>query len=208
MYHHRKQGAIPPGPALVAGIDEAGRGPLAGPVVAAVVVLASGQIIPGVRDSKQLAAGRRIEVACRIRQEALDWALGEASREEIDALNILGATMLAMERAFAGLRRSPMLVEVDGNRAPVLPGYRGDVRTVIGGDRVCVAIGAASILAKVHRDERMVDLHRRYPLYGFDRHKGYPTAGHRDALQAFGPCPDHRRSFAPVRALLMPGPFS
>ncbi len=208
MDHHRQQSEIPPGAALIAGIDEAGRGPLAGPVVAAVVVLASGQTIPGVRDSKQLVAGQRTEMACRIRQQALDWALGEASHEEIDALNILGATMLAMARAFAGLRRSPLLVEVDGNRAPALPGYRGEVRTVIGGDRSRVAIGAASILAKVHRDELMVDLHRRYPLYGFDRHKGYPTADHRDALQAFGPCPDHRRSFAPVRAVLMAGAFS
>ncbi len=187
----------------VAGIDEAGRGPLAGPVVAAVVLLDRGQTIAGVRDSKELTPAQRATSAGRIRTEALEWALGEASREEIDELNILQATLLAMRRAFAGLTRAPVRVEVDGNRAPSLPGYAGVIETVVGGDRLRPAIAAASILAKVHRDAVMERLHRTYPGYGFDRHKGYPTMEHRTALVALGPCPAHRRSFSPVRAALL-----
>jgi len=186
----------------VAGIDEAGRGPLAGPVVAAAVLLGPGQWIEGVRDSKQLSAPQRAVAAGRIRAEALEWALGEASREEIDELNILQATLLAMRRAFAGLLRAPGRVEIDGNRAPGLPGFPGVIETVVGGDHLRPAIAAASILAKVHRDAEMRRLHASYPSYGFDRHKGYPTVGHRAALAALGPCPAHRRSFAPVRAAL------
>lgn len=187
---------------IVAGIDEAGRGPLAGAVVAAVVVLASGQVLAGVRDSKQLSAARREELVERIHSSALDWSVGIATHAEIDALNILHATMLAMSRAFAGLRLRPDLVQIDGNRAPPLDGFTGSVETVIGGDRSCPAISAASILAKVHRDQLMMALHAEYPDYGFDRHKGYPTAEHRAMLLSLGPCPAHRRSFAPVRAAL------
>ncbi len=202
MYKPLQSLSVIPAASPVAGIDEVGRGPLAGPVVAAAVVLAPGQAIGGVRDSKLLSAPRRLLVAERIRAEALDWALGEASHREIDELNILGATLLAMRRAFQSLRIVPGLVEIDGNRVPELPGYPGIVSAVIGGDRLRVAIGAASILAKVHRDDLMTALHGRHPAYGFDRHKGYPTAEHRTALRALGPCPEHRRSFAPVRAVL------
>lgn len=202
MYKPLQSPSVIPAASPVAGIDEVGRGPLAGPVVAAAVVLAPGQAIGGVRDSKLLSAPRRLLVAERIRAEALDWALGEASHREIDELNILGATLLAMRRAFQSLRIVPGLVEIDGNRVPELPGYPGIVSAVIGGDRLRVAIGAASILAKVHRDDLMTALHGRHPEYGFDRHKGYPTAEHRTALRALGPCPEHRRSFAPVRAVL------
>ena len=186
----------------IAGIDEAGRGPLAGPVVAAVVLLSRDQRIEGVRDSKQLTAAHRETSAGRIRAEALEWAVGEASCEEIDELNILQATLLAMQRAFAGLSRAPLRVEVDGNRAPSLASYAGTVETVVGGDRLRPAIAAASILAKVHRDAVMGRLHLTHPGYGFDRHKGYPTLEHRSALVALGPCPVHRRSFGPVRAAM------
>jgi len=189
----------------VAGIDEAGRGPLAGPVVAAVVLLEANQAIAGVRDSKQLRASQRTAAAHRIRSEALDWAVGEASREEIDELNILEATLLAMRRAFAGLTRAPARVEIDGNKAPHLPGFVGAIETVVGGDRLRPAIAAASILAKVHRDGAMERLHASYPAYGFDRHKGYSTVEHRMALNALGPCPAHRRTFAPVRAAILSG---
>lgn len=183
----------------IAGIDEVGRGPLAGPVVAAVVVLQAGQVIDGVRDSKAMTTRQREAAAIRIRAEAVAWCIGEASREEIDHLNILKATLLAMRRAFAGLPCVPGSVEVDGNHAPALPGYHGPLHAVIGGDRQRVAIAAASILAKVHRDGLMDGLHARYPGYGFDRHKGYPTREHFAALGALGACPEHRRSFAPVR---------
>ena len=190
----------------IAGIDEAGRGPLAGPVVAAVVVLAPWQAIAGVRDSKQLTAAQRTVAAGRIRADAVEWAIGEATREEIDEFNILQATFLAMQRAFARLTRPPQRVEIDGNRAPRLPGYAGLVETVVEGDRLRPAIGAASILAKVHRDGLMDGLHSRYPEYGFGRHKGYPTAAHLAVLARQGPCPEHRRSFAPVRAALKARP--
>lgn len=194
---------VPDGHAFsVAGIDEAGRGPLAGAVVAAAVVLAPGQTLPGVRDSKQLSAARREALVEQIHSSALDWCIGIATHAEIDTLNILHATMLAMSRAFAGLRVPPGLVQIDGNRVPQLEGFTGTVETVVGGDRSCPAISAASILAKVYRDQLMRELHAEYPDYGFDRHKGYPTAEHRAVLMALGPCPAHRRSFAPVRAAL------
>lgn len=188
--------------ATVAGVDEAGRGPLAGAVVAAVVVLPAGGSIEGVADSKLLSPGRREQLARRIRREALGWALGRAEVAEIDALNILQATLLAMQRAVAALDIRPGEILVDGNRAPVFCAQAGAVRAIIGGDRSCAAISAASILAKVARDEDMCRLHESYPEYGFAIHKGYPTPAHREALMRLGPCPLHRRSFAPVRAAL------
>lgn len=205
MTPHRA--AVPPHhpPAAgTGGVDEAGRGPLAGAVVAAVVVLAPGQLIEGVRDSKLLSAAQRERLALRIRGEALGWALGRAAVAEIDRLNILNATFLAMERAVAGLAVPPRELAVDGNRAPRFAGFAGVVRTVVGGDRSCPAIAAASILAKVARDAEMLELDAAYPGYGFARHKGYPTAEHRAVLAQRGPCAAHRRSFAPVRAA-MPG---
>lgn len=186
----------------IGGVDEAGRGPLAGPVVAAVVVLSPGQIIAGVRDSKQLSAARRETLALQIRDQAFAWSLGQAEVEEIDQLNILHATMLAMRRAIEALRCSPERLQFDGNRAPELPGYAGVAETIVGGDRLSNAISAASILAKVDRDRIMIALDRDFPDYGFAQHKGYPTVQHRDALQRFGPCPAHRRSFRPVRVAM------
>lgn len=186
-------------PPVIGGVDEAGRGPLAGPVVAAVVVLRSGQKIAGVRDSKLLTPRRRAELAVAIRAAAVDWAVGYCSPAEIDRLNILNATLLAMQRAIAGLRQLPVRLRIDGNRAPRLARFEGELETVVGGDRSCVAVGAASILAKVSRDATMVELDARYPGYGFAIHKGYATAAHREALARLGPCDIHRRSFRPVR---------
>ncbi len=183
----------------IGGIDEAGRGPLAGPVIAAVVILAPGQVIDGVRDSKQLTARQRDRIGPVVEREALAWALGSASAREIDRLNILQATMLAMQRAVAALDRHPECLRVDGNRAPDLNAYPGLVETLVAGDRLCPAIAAASILAKRARDRRMLELDRLYPVYGFAKHKGYPTAAHRELLRVHGPCPEHRRSFRPVR---------
>ena len=186
----------------IGGIDEAGRGPLAGPVVAAVVVLSPQQQIDGVRDSKKLSPLRRealFEVICR---ESLAWAIGSADVAEIDALNILHATMLAMQRAVEGLHEAPGHLRIDGNRAPSLPSYAGVTETLVGGDGICPAIGAASILAKVTRDREMLALDSVYPEYGFARHKGYPTAQHRAALLEYGACPAHRRSYRPVREAL------
>jgi ribonuclease HII len=184
------------------GVDETGRGPLAGPVVAAVVVLARRQVIAGVTDSKLLSPEHRAELAPRIRAEALAWALGQARVDEIDRFNILQATLLAMQRAVAALTVVPDLLRVDGNRAPTLPAYRGVIETLVGGDRLCPATGAASILAKVARDEEMERLDAVYPGYGFARHKGYATPDHRLALERLGPCAVHRRSFAPVRVAM------
>lgn len=190
----------------VGGVDEAGRGPLAGPVMAAVVVLSPAQRIDGVRDSKQLSARRRESLFEVIRDESLGWAIGQADVAEIDDLNILHAAMLAMRRAVEALTDAPVRLRIDGNRAPDLPRYTGVTETIVGGDRSCPAIAAASILAKVTRDRAMLALDAKYPQYGFARHKGYPTAEHRRALARYGPCPEHRRSFRPVRlAMDAPG---
>ena len=181
--------------ALVAGVDEAGRGPLAGPVVAAAVMLDETQPIAGLADSKKLTAARREQLFDQIRARALCCAVGVASVDEIDRLNILQATLLAMRRAVEGLRLRPGLVLVDGNRLPVL-GIRAEA--IVRGDATVPAISAASIVAKVTRDRALADLHRQFPAYGFDQHKGYGTAQHLEALRRWGPCPAHRRSFAPV----------
>jgi ribonuclease HII len=187
--------------ALVCGVDEAGRGPLAGPVVAAAVVMASGQSIDGVRDSKQLSPARRELLAVQIRQHAAAWAVGLASPAEIDDINILQATLLAMSRAIRALTVRPGWIQVDGNTLPDLPEFAAGMEAVVGGDRQCQVISAASILAKVHRDELMCALDRGFPGYGFAVHKGYPTPAHLAALEQLGPSPVHRHSFAPVRAV-------
>ena len=180
---------------LVAGVDEAGRGPLAGPVVAAAVILDDLKPIAGLNDSKKLTERRREKLYDEILAKALCCSIAEASVQEIDTLNILQATLLAMRRAVDGLRLKPVKVLVDGNRLPVL-----DVRVeaIVQGDALVPAISAASILAKVHRDRLCTQLHAQYPQYGFDRHKGYGTAEHLQALSDHGPCPWHRTSFAPV----------
>ncbi|KPF44818.1 ribonuclease HII [beta proteobacterium AAP121] len=186
-------------PGLVAGVDEAGRGPLAGPVVAAAVILDDLHPIRGLGDSKVLSERKREALFDEIRAKALCCAIAEASAEEIDRLNILQATMLAMRRAVEALRLPPHRVVVDGNRVPVL---KVPVAAVVKGDALVPAISAASILAKVHRDRLCQALHAQHPAYGFDGHKGYPTPEHLAALQQHGACPEHRRSFAPVRAAL------
>lgn len=188
-----------PAPTLVAGVDEAGRGPLAGPVVAAAVILNPLHPIAGLADSKQLSARQRERLDAQIRAHALCVALGQASVAEIDQLNILQATLLAMRRAVDGLRLMPDLVQVDGNQLPRLPMR---AQAIVGGDRLVAAISAASIVAKVARDQYCAELHARWPDYGFDRHKGYGTAAHLLALQRLGPSPAHRRSFAPVARAL------
>jgi ribonuclease HII len=180
---------------LTAGVDEAGRGPLAGPVVAAAVILDDLNPIRGLNDSKKLTAKRREALFDEIRARALCFAIAEAKVQEIDELNILQATMLAMRRAVEALRLPPKLVLVDGNRLPTL-GVRAEA--IVKGDALVPAISAASILAKVHRDRLCDELHLQYPVYGFDQHKGYGTAQHLAALQAHGPAPCHRMSFAPV----------
>ena len=186
-------------PGLVAGVDEAGRGPLAGPVVAAAVILDDLKPIKGLADSKQLTALRRERLYDEIRAKALCCSIAQASVEEIDQLNILQATMLAMRRAVLGLRLKPTKVLVDGNRLPAL-----DVlaEAVVSGDALVPCISAASILAKVTRDRLLRELHLQHPEYGFDRHKGYGTADHLRALQTHGALPVHRRSFAPVARAL------
>ncbi len=186
----------------IGGVDEAGRGPLAGPVIAAAVVLAPGQHIPGVRDSKRLSARRREELAVVIRRESVAWGLGRADVEEIDRLNILQATLLAMRRAVEAMACTPRCLRFDGNAAPSLPGFAGQTETLVGGDGRCSAIAAASILAKTSRDAEMIRLDRIYPEYGFARHKGYPTRDHRQILVALGPCPAHRQSYRPVQLAL------
>ena len=187
------------GPGLVAGVDEAGRGPLAGPVLAAAVILNPRQPIAGLADSKKLSPRRREQLFDQIQDKALCCAIGQASEEEIDRLNILQATLLAMQRAVAGLRLVPARVLVDGNRLPRLPML---AEAIVGGDAKVPAISAASILAKVQRDRWCEQAHRQWPQYGFATHKGYGTAAHLAALQAHGPSPCHRRSFAPVARLL------
>ena len=188
------------GAATVAGVDEAGRGPLAGPVVAAAVVLDDNRPIEGLNDSKLLSERRRVELARAVRLYARAFAVALADPAEIDGVNILQASLLAMERAILRLGVEPDLVQVDGNQIPRLESAtRIMAEPVVRGDQLIPAISAASILAKVCRDRLMLRWHRRYPLYGFDTNKGYPTPAHLAALGRFGPCPIHRRSFAPVR---------
>jgi ribonuclease HII len=186
------------GPGLIAGVDEAGRGPLAGPVVAAAVMLDELKPVRGLADSKALSARRRERLYDEIRAKALCCCVAEASAQEIDQLNILQATLLAMRRAVEGLRLTPHCVLVDGNRLPVLT---MPAQAIVKGDVKVQAIAAASILAKVHRDRLCLELHERFPQYGFAAHKGYPTAEHLQALKQHGACAAHRRSFAPVRTM-------
>jgi ribonuclease HII len=185
---------------MICGVDEAGRGPLAGPVVAAAVILDPARPIIGLADSKKLSAGKREKLAVEIRARALAWHVAEATVEEIDALNILQATLLAMQRAVAGLALMPTEVLIDGNRCPRLD---LPMRAIVGGDATVAEISAASILAKTVRDAGMLELHGQLPQYGFDRHKGYGTADHLAALRVHGPSVAHRRSFAPVREQLV-----
>lgn len=191
---------IPAG-ARAAGIDEVGRGPLAGPVMAAAVILPEGYELLGLGDSKRLSARRREALAAVLRVDAESWALGSASAAEIDALNIHHATLLAMRRAVLALPQMPEHLLVDGRFAPNGPWC---ATTVVGGDATVPAISAASIIAKVARDALLEEMHACYPAYGFNCHAGYPTPAHLAALVEHGPCPEHRRSFAPVaRSILM-----
>jgi ribonuclease HII len=193
-----------PGP--TAGVDEAGRGPLAGPVVAAAVILDPQRPIEGLADSKVLSPARRDALAVGIRASSLAWALGWADAAEIDALNILQATFLAMRRALASLGAAPAHVVVDGNQVPSLAGLALDctIEAIVAGDATVPSISAASILAKCARDAHMIELDARHPGYGFAVHKGYPTAAHVAALRSLGPSPVHRRSYAPVQFCLSP----
>ncbi|WP_459622323.1 ribonuclease HII, partial [Burkholderia sp. 3C] len=184
---------------IVCGVDEAGRGPLAGPVVAAAVILDPARPIVGLDDSKALSAKKREALYAEIVARSLAWCVASASVEEIDTINILHATMLAMRRAVEGLSVVPTLAKIDGNRCPPLT-IRSEA--IIGGDALVPSISAASIIAKVTRDRLLVDLHASFPLYGFDVHSGYGTPKHLSALREHGPCEHHRRSFAPVRAAL------
>lgn len=184
---------------LVAGVDEVGRGPLVGDVVTAAVILDPARPIPGLADSKKLSEKKREQLAPLIRERALAWAIGRCSPAEIDELNILHATLLAMTRAVAGLSLQPGFVFVDGNRCPRLPMA---AQAVVKGDDRVAEIAAASILAKVARDQEMIELDARHPQYGFARHKGYPTKEHLAALAEHGALPEHRRSFRPVALIL------
>jgi ribonuclease HII len=179
----------------VAGVDEAGRGPLAGPVIAAAVILNPDRPIDGLADSKKLTEKQREKLFILIQENALAWAIGRAEVEEIDRINILQASLLAMKRAVESLSMTPNLALIDGNKSPQLT---CETKTIIGGDSLEPAISAASILAKVTRDREMVVLDQQFPQYGFAKHKGYGTAAHLAALQKYGPCALHRRSFAPV----------
>ena len=184
---------------LVCGVDEAGRGPLAGPVYAAAVIIGDDRSIKGIADSKALTPVRREELAREIRERAVAWSVASASVQEIDSINILKASLLAMRRAVLALQVVPQQVLVDGLHCPTLD---MPVRAVVKGDATVAVIGAASILAKVARDEEMLQLHRIHPEYGFDRHKGYPTAEHLEALRLYGASMVHRRTFGPVRQVL------
>jgi ribonuclease HII len=191
---------IPDSRRLIAGVDEAGRGPLAGPVTVAAVILDPQRPIDGLNDSKKLSEARREALYPLIVERALAWRIEFVEAGEIDRLNILQATLTGMRRALEGLSPAATFARIDGNRLPqALPCA---AEALVGGDAIEPAIMAASILAKVARDRRMHELHARWPQYGFDRHKGYPSPVHLDALKAHGPCPEHRRSYAPVRALL------
>lgn len=183
----------------IAGVDEVGRGPLVGAVVTAAVILDPNNPILGLADSKKISEKKRLMLCSEIKEKALSWSIGRAEPHEIDQLNILHATMLAMQRAVAGLSLTPDFVLIDGNRCPALP---MPAQAVVKGDSLVAEISAASILAKVTRDQEMADLDQQYPEYGFAQHKGYPTAKHLEQLTRFGPIPEHRRSFAPVRNIL------
>lgn len=184
---------------LIAGVDEVGRGPLVGDVVAAAVILDPHNPIEGLMDSKKLSEKRREQLALEIKERALAWSIAQASPAEIDQINILHASMLAMKRAVEGLNVVPDHVLVDGNRCPQLS---MSVEAIVKGDAKVAQIGAASIIAKVFRDQQMIELDKRYPNYGFARHKGYPTAEHLKLLQQYGVLPQYRRSFGPVKRLL------
>jgi len=184
---------------MIAGVDEVGRGPLAGPVVTAAVILPEEFVLPGLTDSKKLTAKRRDSLAHAIKQQAISWALGEASIEEIDDINILHATMLAMQRAVANLDVTPNEILVDGNRTP---DFGIPATAIVGGDGLEPCISAASVIAKVARDEMMVRYAAQYPGYGFETNSGYPTKLHIQGLQEHGVTPIHRRSFAPVKKIL------
>jgi ribonuclease HII len=201
MSHYR---ALTPAPGI-AGVDEAGRGPLAGPLVVAAVVLDPARTPAGLDDSKRLSARRREALFDAIRDTALAHCIVFIEADEIDRRNIFQATLHGMREALRGLAESPLLALVDGNRLPDDLPCRAEWR--IGGDALEPAISAASILAKVSRDRALLDLHQQFPCYGFDRHKGYPTAEHLAALREHGPCPAHRRSFAPVRDALSRAPL-
>ena len=188
---------------VICGVDEAGRGPLAGPVFAAAVILDPAKPIAGLRDSKKLSAAKREALALLIQRDALAWSIAQCSETEIDTLNILQATMLAMRRAIEVLRIVPTLALIDGNRCPVCT-VRAEA--IIKGDDKVAEISAASILAKTARDAALMHMHQQYPAYAFDQHKGYPTALHLARLRLHGVAPVHRRSYAPVRALLDPDP--
>lgn len=181
----------------IAGVDEAGRGPLAGPVIAAAVILDPKRPVEGLKDSKKLSAAKRVQLADMIKMHALAWAMGRAEVEEIDRINILQASMLAMQRAVQALPIQPYRVQVDGNYCPMLV---MPVEAVVKGDALVPAISAASILAKVARDREMLVLHEQFPEYCFDQHKGYPTKLHMQRLKAYGICSHHRKSYAPVQA--------
>lgn len=189
-----------PANARIAGVDEAGRGPWAGPVFAAAVILDPDKPIPGLNDSKKLSPHQRTRLALLIKAHALDWFIASASVTEIDTLNILQATMLAMSRACKGLMIVPEQILVDGNRLPT--GLMYPARAIVKGDATVAAISAASILAKTARDADCMVLHSQYPEYGFNQHKGYGTALHRQQLEKYGPCDAHRRSFAPIKRSL------
>ena len=185
---------------LEAGVDEAGRGPLAGPVVVAAVILPQRYTLDCLDDSKRLSAAKRETLAPQIEAQAIAYNIQFVEVDEIDMVNILQATLNGMQRAVESLEPVPKRVLIDGNRAPELS---CEVETIIGGDRLVASISAASILAKVYRDRLMLAMHQRYPDYGFDRHKGYPTAQHLEQLSLLGPCPIHRRTFAPVRKAIV-----
>jgi ribonuclease HII len=188
------------GDEIMCGVDEAGRGPLAGPVFAAAVILNDAYPIAGLRDSKKLTEARRDALALQIKQHAVAWSIASCSHEEIDTLNILQASLLAMRRAVEGLSVQPTLALIDGNRCPVMA-VRSEA--IVGGDDKVASISAASILAKTARDAALQVLHSEYPQYGFDRHKGYPTALHLEQLRLHGVSPVHRRSYAPVKKILL-----
>lgn len=193
------QDELPVVEGLLAGVDEAGRGPLVGNVVAAAVILDHNNPVDGLTDSKKLSASRREKLAGQIRERAIAWSVISIDAREIDRINILQATLLAMKQAVEQLAIAPQHVFIDGNRCPDI---QVPATAVVKGDARVAEISAASILAKVERDAQMIALHEAYPQYGFDKHKGYPTASHMEALAEYGPCPEHRQSYRPVREAL------